>query len=329
MGGPYNKSNACPGMCHTGSNSKTSYKDISREIRSNDNTVIILTPREIRALWIQEMKNRGRLSNKEADSLWEEWKFLPEFLAENAGNIDTGKSIAKLLKDLGSWGAQAYVKQYGGKSYIILKGYSGLRTILNASRYGIKNPKVLQMGLGKLGAIKSAKGGGILTVVAVAAIRIIDFFLNDKATLYQLIGTLATDVVKIAAATGASMLAATWVAGAAATATFALGPLVAVLFVGFFTAAALDWLDNKYHITEMVIEGLKQVSEFTSEQLRRLQSSVIDLGKKAKSNVINKVNQASSAAIETAADYVADQVERYIVKRANDIFWSVPKVFLK
>ncbi len=61
----------------------------------------------------------------------------------------------------------------------------------------MQNAKVIQMGLGKYGAVQAAKGGGVLTIVLVTAFRVIDYFLTDSATLNQLIGTLATDVIRI------------------------------------------------------------------------------------------------------------------------------------
>ena len=61
------------------------------------------------------------------------------------------------------------------------------------------------MGLGKTGAIAAAKQGGILTVVLLSAYRVVDYFLTDQATLSRLVGTLATDIVKVGIATGAYM----------------------------------------------------------------------------------------------------------------------------
>lgn len=113
--------------------------------------------------------------------------------------------MAKLVGDLGGFGAKAYIKTYGGKAHIILKGQPGLRSILTGTKYGIKNPKVVSMGLGKTGAIAAAKQGGILTVVLLSAYRVVDYFLTDQATLSRLVGTLATDIVKVGIATGAYM----------------------------------------------------------------------------------------------------------------------------
>ena len=44
--------------------------------------------------------------------------------------------------------------------YIFGEKY-GLRKLLTGTKYGINNPKVVTMGLGKAGAIKAAKSGGI------------------------------------------------------------------------------------------------------------------------------------------------------------------------
>ena len=67
-------------------------------------------------------------------------------------------------------------------------------------------------------------------------------FLRDEATLAELVGSLATDVVKIGIAVGAGLLMAAAFGGAA----LAIGPLVIVIFTGIVTTFGLDMLDNHY-----------------------------------------------------------------------------------
>ena len=126
---------------------------------------------------------------------WQKIKGKAEAGANHYSSADDLRTLSKLVADLGSFTTKAYVKTYGGKPHIILKGHPGLRRVLTATKYGIKNPKVITIGLGKAGAIHAAKTGGILTVVLLSAYRVADYFLTDEATLSQLIGSLATDVV--------------------------------------------------------------------------------------------------------------------------------------
>ena len=175
-------------------------------IKQNQHEIYILSLEEMDCVIDKGVK--GKL-------IKEDWIKLKSKVEFSANYIATGKDITllgKLMGDLGYAGTKAYVKYFGGKPHVILKGYPGLRNILNGTKYGLQNAKVVQMGLGKYGAVQAAKSGGILTIIFVSAYRVIDYFLTDSATLNQLIGTLATDVVKVGLATGASIAAATFVA---------------------------------------------------------------------------------------------------------------------
>lgn len=209
-------------------------------------------------------------------------------------------TLAKLVGDLGGVSAKAYVKTYGGKPHIILKGRPGLRKILTGTKYGIKNPKVITMGLGKAGAITAAKSGGILTVVLLSAYRIANYILTDQATLSQLIGTLATDVVKVGIATGASIAAASGFVAIGFTA--AIGPIAAVILVGVAVSMTLTVLDEKYGITDKVVAALDEMGTdiITS----------IEVGKQHIKDVVNKE-------IESVLDYVIDSAKRIVVDIAR------------
>ena len=180
--------------------------------------------------------------------------------------------MSKLVGDLGSFGAKAYVKNYGGKPHIILKGYPGLRKILTGTKYGIKNPKVVTMGLGKAGAIHAAKSGGILTVILLTVYRVADYFLTDEATLSQLLGTLATDVVKVGIATGASIAAASGLV--ALGFTVAVGPIIAVIVVGLLASAALGALDKKFGITDRVIQGIDEMGDNVNYYIEKTKQGI-------------------------------------------------------
>lgn len=177
-----------------------------------------------------------------------------------------------MVGDLGDFTTKAYIKTYGGKPHIILKGHPGLRRVLTGTKYGIKNPKIITMGLGKSGAIHAAKSGGIISVVLLSAYRVADYFLTDQATLNQLIGSLATDVVKVGITTGASIVAASAFVGMGFT--VAIGPIVAVILVGIGVSIALSALDERYGITDRVIAGLGDISTAIEDRIERVEQSL-------------------------------------------------------
>ncbi len=214
-------------------------------------------------------------------------------------------TVAKLIGDLGGVGARAYIKSYGGKPHIILKGHAGLRTVLTGTKYGIKNPKVISMGLGKSGAVAAAKQGGILTVVLLSAYRVADYFLTDQATLSQLIGTLATDVVKVGIATGASILAAT-IVGAA---TFAVGPIIAVVLVGVGVSMLLEVADNRLGITNRVIAGLDELGENAENYIAQKKRQALNATGKAVDEIID---YAVESARTIAVSWVRRTLREYL-----------------
>jgi len=141
--------------------------EFKQKIQSNKHEVFIVSFDEMEAI-IQSSPNCNKPSVKEA---WKKIKGNVGFGASYYSSTDDAVTLAKLVGDLGSFGAKAYVKSYGGKPHVILKGRPGLRNILTGTKYGIENPKVLKMGLGKAGAIKAAKTGGILTTVLLTTFR--------------------------------------------------------------------------------------------------------------------------------------------------------------
>ena len=276
-------------------------KEMRQIINTNKYEIFILSLDEM-----DRVVNTGTRSNH----LKEKWRTFKKKVEFSANYYATGSDtflLAKLMSDLGYVGTTVYVKYYGGKPHIILKGYPGLRKLLNATKYGVKNPKILKMGLGKFGAINAAKSGGVLTIVLLSAYRVIDYFLTDSATLSQLVGTLATDVVKVGIATGASIAAATV---AAALFTVAIGPLLAAIVVGVLVSVALTYIDDRYHITERVIAGLDELNEGIEAVVERKKQALI------------------SASHEITAD-VAESVIDYAMERAQRIFINMMNHWFK
>lgn len=267
-----------------------------QKLNSNRHEVFVISIEEMDAI----IRSSPRGSKPNVQKSWQEIKQKVALGANYYSAADDAVILAKLVGDLGSFGAKAYIKTYGGKSHIILKGHSGLRNILTGTKYGIKNPKIVTMGLGKAGAVNAAKTGGVLTVILLSAYRVVDYVLTDEATLTQLVGTLATDFVKIGIATGASIAAATFVAGVT---TIAIGPIVAVIIVGVVGAYILDSIDKHYGITDRVIAGLDEIGEDTQTYFAQKKQAL---------------SEAASEAVESVIDYAIESAQKIVVRWIRD-----------
>jgi len=162
------------------------------------------------------------------------------------------------------------------------------------------------------GAIKAAKSGGILAVVLMTVYRVADYVLTDEATLSSLIGTLATDVVKIGITTGASIAAATFLAGVT---TLAVGPILAVVVVGVGVSMLLDNLDQKYGITDRVIAGLDELSNSARQYVNRQKQ---DLENAVSQTVSSVIDHAIESAERIAINWFEKQLKQYFSKYTSD-----------
>ena len=283
-------------------------KALKLQIQSNQHEVFVISIEEMDA--IIKSSPKGKMPS--VQQAWQQIKGKVEFGASYYGSADDFITLSKLIGDLGGFTTQAYIKNYGGKPHIILKGYPGLRKILTGTKYGIKHPKVITMGLGRAGAINAARSGGILSVVLMSAYRVVDYFLTDQATLNRLIGSLATDVVKIGIATGAS-IAVAWAVGGF---TVAIGPILAVVFVGIVSSYALGIIDTRYGITDRVIQALDELDENANSYIAR-----------SRQNIRNTVNETA----ESIIDYAIDSVRQIIINVAQhqlDKFLSTrPRIY--
>jgi len=270
-------------------------KELRQQIKSNQHEVFVVSIEEMDA--IVKSSPKGNLPH--IKNAWQKLKGKAEVGASYYASADDLRILSKLVGDLGGFATKAYVKSYGGKSHIILKGQPGLRRVLTGTKYGIKNPKVITMGLGEAGAIHAAKSGGILSIVLLSAYRVADYFLTDQATLSQLIGSLATDVVKVGIATGASIAAASAVV--AMGFTIAIGPIAAVVLVGIGTSMALSALDEHYGVTDRVIAGLDDIGNTIEGRIDQVKQNLYrNMGKLADSIFDYAVESAKSVLIDTA-----------------------------
>ncbi len=280
-------------------------KVLKQKIQSNQHQMFIVSLDEMDAIVrLSKTSKKDRVTQA-----WNKFKSKAEVGANYTASASDVVTLSKLIGDLGGIGAKAYVKTYGGRPHIIIKGRPGLRRVLTGTKYGIKNPKVIAMGLGKAGAISAARMGGIISVVLLTVFRVIEYFLTDQSTLTKLVGHLAMDIVKVGITTGASIAIAT---GVAAITTVAIGPILAVLVVGLAVTTALNMIDKRYGITELIIAGLDELTEKTISSISEVKHDV----QMVKNNIVDSIIDHT---IESARRIVINFASYHLRKFTSNI----------
>ncbi|MGK4441743.1 PAAR domain-containing protein, partial [Yersinia proxima] len=86
-----------------------------------------------------------------------------------------GKDVvttSMIIARLGDFGIRATVYvNHKGTELIKLTGYAGIRKVLTAPVFALKNPKVVDLGIGKYGLKNSIISGARLTFYVAAAYR--------------------------------------------------------------------------------------------------------------------------------------------------------------
>lgn len=215
-----------------------------------------------------------------------------------------------LISKLGGLGIKATVfVNEKGTELIKISGYPGVRKVLNAPVFSLKNPKVIDIGIGKYGLAKSVIEGARLTIYVAAAYRTVDYILNDQTTLATFIGSLATDVAKVGIVS-----AVVWGAGALVSMTpFVVGPLVIVVVFGFGTAWILNTMDEKFGITDKVVKYIEAAQQEFVWKAREMEKGVWDLGAMYAEQMLN-----------VGVEVLEEQIIKYLRSTIHEV---IPRVY--
>lgn len=241
-------------------------------LQANNLDVLLLTLSEIFAY----LQTEGWKQTKKA---WVEATdtTLGQIMINYGPNGKDVVTTSMVISKLGSLGIKATVEvNHLGNEIIKFTGWPNIRKILNAPRFRLDNPKVVDVGIGKYGLKNSIVSGARLTFYVAAAYRTVDFILNDETSLSRYIGSLATDIVKIGVASAVS-----WTAGAITMAltSFAVGPLVVAVGVGLLTSIGLNYFDNKHELTDQVVAYIEHAQQEAVETAREIERGFLDIGK--------------------------------------------------
>ena len=221
-------------------------------------------------------------------------------------SLATPTAVTCSTSKLGSLGIKATVEvNHLGNEIIKFSGWPNIRKILNAPRFRLDNPKVVDVGIGKYGLKNSIVSGARLTFYVAAAYRTVDFILNDETTLTRYIGSLATDVVKIGIASAVS-----WGLGAVTMTftSFALGPLVIAVGFGLATSITLNYFDEKYELTDKVVAYIEHAQQEVIEKGREIEEGFWDLGA-----------MFAHGLLETGREVIVSELKTYVRRTLNEI----------
>ena len=209
-----------------------------------------------------------------------------------------------------------YLKDYGGKTHIILKGWPGLRKVLTGTRYGVENPKVISMGLGTRGAMNAIKEGGILTAILVTAYDVFDYFMGDRETLSDLMGQVASDLTKVAIASCVSAASVALLSGTIVT-SFALGPLLVAIVVGVGVGFALNALDEHIKLTDKLKSMLAAAAKDIEQTAHAAQAKVQQAG----ATLLDRAYDGLCAFLGRIVRGAEDAASDLIWRKINDLRW--------
>jgi hypothetical protein len=123
------------------------------------------------------------------------------------------------------------------------------------------NARITEMAITSGGAVRRVVSGGVWTFVFVAAFDIAAHFFRDEETTAELLATLTTSALNTAISTAAGAAAA-WAAGAIAAAAGVAAPVALPLAAGVVVAIGvglvLNWLDERYGITDWLAAEIDQ-----------------------------------------------------------------------
>lgn len=169
----------------------------------------------------------------------------------------------QLIDELGLTG-KAVIKEIQGKSYVILKGYPGLREKLSGTRYLASNPKVVDLAIGTKRVSGTMISGARLSIFVAVPMTVLQFLISEQSTFLRLVGTIASDLVKIGLST---IIASAAGMAAGAVTTVAAGPIVAAIAFGIATAITLEYLDRTFGVTDALVNAMEEAKNRTFGEL--------------------------------------------------------------
>lgn len=222
------------------------------------------------------IKNKLRLSK---------WDNIKSTFENTAGYFATGQDlvfISNLANYLYGSNSSIVVKNYSGAPHIIITGSPAIRLKIKGVANLLPTPTVAKFAVGTEAALSSIKSGGIITIVLMSSYRVLDYFLSDKQTLSILLGSIASDIIKVGLASAVTAIIVNTAATAAgAVVTMTAGPLFAAVIISLAVGAFLNAQDKEKGLTQKLINTIEN-------QIFYLNKSVNDIAEREYNSIQKK-----------------------------------------
>jgi hypothetical protein len=254
---------------------------LAKALAANSHTMFVMNEAEFFELAVNIKRQQGlsepqilswfdmlSQQNPGLKALWQRRGEGLKNLIAFAPSVLDSAALAVLAKELSKSGnvlTKYQIKNYHGRSYVIIKGYPALRQHLTGTRYLASHPKVVSMGIGKMGAANAIKGGFVLSIVLSVGFHALDQLLNEQKTWYDFVGGVAADVIYATGAFALSSLIVAVFLGGAVAAT--IGPLVIVVFSGFILSTLLYSFDSDIKFGEILAVLLQETERKIEQQV--------------------------------------------------------------
>ncbi|MEJ2158687.1 MAG: hypothetical protein P8X96_25450 [Desulfobacteraceae bacterium] len=124
--------------------------------------------------------------------------------------------------------------------------------------YTAQNRKIIQMAIGELGLKNMVKNGARLTICLTVPLTILECTLKDHTTMSQIIGHVATDLIKVGIRSLISAMAGLAVGSFV---TVAAVPIFVTILCGVVIGAGLEAIDTQYGLTDKQVAVIEKHCE--------------------------------------------------------------------
>lgn len=294
--------------------------NLAEEWADNQADVYVLERDDMVAVWIQDQKDQGR-SDSDIKARFEELvgettlTLLGEtftLIDDHGATLVVATMDAKILSSLGrdmqrsgNIFGQYSVRSHNGKQYISFKGNHRLRTVIKGTRYGLKNPTIVKMGIGPDGLKQTAKGGVYVTVVVSVGLNGIAWIFNEDFGWRDFLSNVSEDMVKAAIAAVAGFLAGAIVGSVSG---FALIAGAAGFIVGIMTGVLISDIS-----AEDVTELARKVSDAFHKSI-----SVLSNPKAYIDHQVQRAEDAAYCTLQSAGDAVVHGTMTFLRRRVEE-----------